>query len=351
MFSKRRVGPWFLFALLLLLGWISFRMLGVLSDAVLLGLFLAYITHPVYSKLAKKLGNKPISAGILLLVITVVILVPLVLIGLQLIDEVQSINEGLQDTSGFLLTATENLEQTFGMDAESSAAFVEDTFASVRNAISNMVRAAPAAAAEASIGLFVLYYVLYYAYIDGPALMLFLRDLLPMSEGHRDLLLHELQLVVRAVMYGTVLTALIQAIVGGIGFILFDVPNVLFWSFIMFVLALLPVVGPPIVWVPWVVYLFASGETYAAIGLLVWSALLVSGMDNIIRPKLIGSVAKIHPVVVLLGVLGGVAFFGFTGFILGPVVLSVFVTILQVYRKEFALRKDQNIDQPAWSNL
>lgn len=348
MLSKRRLSPWFLVALLVLLGAVAFRVVGVFLSYVLFGLFLAYLTHPVYRWLLARLKRPAIAASVLLTVIFVLIIVPLVFLAAELVAEIQSVvaSLGLADPQAILDALSLRINELLGLppaDTTATSGVVNDVFNSVQDALTRWVRALPTHLAESLIGLFLLVYVLYYTYVDGERAMAALRDALPMQPAHRDLLFDEVGHVIRGVMYGTVLMSLLQAALALIGFSVFGVPNALFWSVLVFILALLPIVGAPIIWVPWSLYLIYQGETFRGAGLLIYSAILVNGIEHLIRPKLIGSVANIHPLVVLLGVVGGLAVFGFIGFILGPLVLSVFLTVFNLYRKEFAGKLDEPI--------
>jgi predicted PurR-regulated permease PerM len=347
--SKRRLSPYFLFALLILLAWASFRIVSVFLDYVLVALFLAYLTYPMYRRLLRLVRNGPVASFIMLVTMTAGVIVPIGFLSAQLVEEVRNVTVQLagRDLGADL---TQRIIQTFGLSATSEAGtaeFIDGAIRSITEALKRWVAQLPSALAEAFVGVFILLYVMYYSYTDGPRLLDYIRDALPMQEGHRELLFDEVGKVVRAVMYGSVLTALIQAILGGIGFAIFGIHNVVFWSVIMFILALLPIVGPPLVWGPWGIYLLLQGERFRGIGLLIYSAILVSTIDNVIRPKLIGAHAQVHPVIILLGVLGGIVVFGFVGFILGPLILSIFLTILNVYRKEFATKlEDDMVTRP-----
>lgn len=342
--SKRKLSPWFLFGLLVIIGWVSFRIVSVFIDYTLIALFLAYLTYPAYPWLRRYLRNRQLTAMVLLAVIVIAILVPLGFLVAELAKEMQNIAQSLGDDE--FQNITDDIRQRFNEwlgreGADGGDVVVGQVESEIQAFIARTVTGLFGALAEAFVGIFVLLYVMYYAYVDGPRLIRYTQELLPMQEAHRDLLFHEVGLVVKAVMYGQVLTALIQALIGGVGFWIFGIENVVFWSVVMFILALLPIVGPPLVWGPAAIYLWiVQGDTFSAIGLAIYSAILVSTVDNIIRPKLIGSRAHVHPVVILLGVLGGLAVFGFSGLILGPLVLSIFVTILDVYRKEFATKMD-----------
>ncbi|MGB0653732.1 MAG: AI-2E family transporter [Thermoplasmatota archaeon] len=343
--SKRRLSPYFLFALLLLLAWISFRVIEVFLDYVLVGLFIGYLTFPAYRWLRPRLKRPPLAAFSMVIAVSILVLVPLGFATVGLVNELRNILISLDVDSlrAQLDTFLGDLGERFGRDPqqEGEPGVLDTVIPSISGYISTFVTRLIGVLAEALVGMFVLLYVLYYTYLDGERFVLYLRDLLPLQDAHRDLIFHEITIVTQAVMYGSVLVAFLQAVLGALGFMLFGVPNVIFWGFVMFILALLPVIGPPLIYVPWSVYLIGTGETFRGIGLLVYSVILVSTLDNFIRPALISSRAHIHPVIILLGVLGGLAFFGFSGFILGPLVLSIFVTILGFYRKEFALKTEE----------
>jgi len=118
---------------------------------------------------------------------------------------------------------------------------------------------------------------------------------------------------------------------GGIGFWLFGIPAPVFWGFIMAVLSFLPVVGAPLIWGPAVLFLFITGHTTAGFLLLAWSFAFIWTIDHIVKPKVMSARSGMHPTLALLGVLGGLVAFGFMGFILGPLFLSLFVLLLNVH--------------------
>lgn len=345
--SKSRLSPWFLLALLLVIGWISLQIVGVFINYVLTGLFIAFITHPMYDWLHRQIRYGPVAAMLMVLFVTLVVLVPLAFLLIELVDELRGIIATL-DVGTLEAQFTEvmnRLLEILGMEPSqpgSGPGLLDVIVPSLNAFISRFASNLLGVIAEGLIGTFVMLYVLYYAYTDGHRFVDTIRDILPLQAHQRDLLIEEVGNVIQGVLYGHVLTAVVQAVLGGIGFYIFGVPNVVFWSALMFILSLLPIVGPPVVWLPWGVFLLLSGDTFNGIGLLIYSAIMVSSLDNILRPKLIGDRAHIHPVVVLLGVLGGLAVFGFSGLILGPLVLSIFVTIVGLYRTEFVAKMDDD---------
>jgi predicted PurR-regulated permease PerM len=150
--------------------------------------------------------------------------------------------------------------------------------------------------------------------------------------------MHRIVVSVNSVVGGTLIVALIQGVLAGIGFAIFDVPNPAVWGSFAVIAALIPTVGTALIMFPAALYLITVNQPLAAGGLILWSVLLVGGIDNIVRPKLIERQTNIHPLAVLLSVIGGIAFFGPMGFLTGPIVLSLLIELLNVY-KEMAVEQ------------
>ncbi len=142
--------------------------------------------------------------------------------------------------------------------------------------------------------------------------------------------------MIHAVIHGQFTTALLQGIIGGIALWVFGIPNPIFLGFLMFLLSFLPIVGSALVWIPSALWLLVQNHTYAGIGLLAFGFLILINIDNFVRPKLIHNNTNLHPVFVFLGVLGGLEAFGFSGILLGPIVLLMLTVLVRFYREEHA---------------
>jgi predicted PurR-regulated permease PerM len=137
------------------------------------------------------------------------------------------------------------------------------------------------------------------------------------------------------VVKGSFLTALVQGVIATIGFFIFGVPVPLLWGLFTVLAALVPTIGTALSLVPAVIYLLVTGETGNAIGLAIWGAVAVGLVDNFVGPKIVGSRTQLHPVLVLLSVLGGIQVFGLLGFLIGPIVMAIFVALIDMYRTDF----------------
>jgi predicted PurR-regulated permease PerM len=184
----------------------------------------------------------------------------------------------------------------------------------------------------AVFGFVLMVFMLFFFIRDGAEMVTALRDLIPMSRQQKTKLFDHLAAVTRALVYGTGLTALIQGTLVGISFLIVGLPSALVFGVIAALAALLPFGGTALVWIPATIVLAAQGRWGAAAFMLIWGTLLVSLVDNVVRPMLVSGRAPVSTLTVFIGVLGGIAAFGAIGLFLGPVVLALIIALI-----EFAL--------------
>jgi predicted PurR-regulated permease PerM len=182
--------------------------------------------------------------------------------------------------------------------------------------------------------VFFILVFMYYFYLYGPKLYKYVDVALPFSGQEKRLLKQEIKGNIRALILGQGLVALIQGVLCGIGFFIFGVPNVFLWTFVTVITAFIPFLGTAVTWVPAVIFLFIQGNTFSAIGLALWGLILVSNIDGVLRPLLVNSMSKLNFLTVLVGVIVGVSAFGLIGIVLGPLLISILITLLKIYVKE-----------------
>lgn len=173
----------------------------------------------------------------------------------------------------------------------------------------------------------------FYFFRDGREFLQVLINASPLPNREDTAILNRLARAIRAVATGTVLVALIQGSLVAIGFTIFGVDRAILWGSIAALGALMPGIGTTIVTAPAIVYLFYVGDLFSGFGLLIWSMLIVGLVDNMIGPYLIGRGNNLHPFIVLISVLGGIALFGPIGFIIGPVIVTLFLALLEMYHQ------------------
>jgi predicted PurR-regulated permease PerM len=154
----------------------------------------------------------------------------------------------------------------------------------------------------------------------------------PFSEAQEHLIFDHLERTTRGALQAVIVVPVVQGVLAGIGFMLFGIPSPLVWGTAVILAATVPIAGSPLGWLPAVAYLFSRGETGAALGLSAYCLVVVSGSDNVVKPMLLRGSAQIHPLLGFLSILGGVLAFGIFGFLIGPVVLSLVLSAVRIYR-------------------
>jgi predicted PurR-regulated permease PerM len=194
-------------------------------------------------------------------------------------------------------------------------------------------------ASKIVLAVFIMLLALFYLLRDGRELKRQIIALSPLGDDDDNRIFKKLEQTIYSIFAGSILVGLIQGVLTGIGFAIFGVPNPALWGSIAAVSALIPGIGTSLVMVPGVLYLFFTGSTTPAIGLLIWGVLAVGLIDNFLGPIFINRGVKIHPFLILLSVLGGLIFFGPVGFVLGPIILAFLFALLDIYRASYSGRR------------
>lgn len=176
------------------------------------------------------------------------------------------------------------------------------------------------------------FFFLFYFLRDRDALLAGARTLLPLSSAETDRIVRVVSDTIFATVYGKVLVGIVQGALGGVMFWWLDLPAAWFWAIVMGILSIIPLLGPPLVWVPTALLLLLNGDWGQALLLAIWGAAVVGLADNFLYPIVVGKYLRLHTVPLLVALIGGVVVFGAVGFFLGPVVLAVTLTVLEVWR-------------------
>ncbi len=167
---------------------------------------------------------------------------------------------------------------------------------------------------------------------DGHLIIEYLKDIMPLPQRESEAFFRRAQQVLQAVVYGVIVTALSQGVVGAVGWLIVGLPSPVFFGALMALFAMIPLLGTALVWVPGAIYLFYTSSTMSAVILLAWGVLVVSMVDTLMRPMFISEGAQVHLLIVFVGVIGGVASWGILGLFMGPLVVTLFVFLLDYYR-------------------
>lgn len=185
------------------------------------------------------------------------------------------------------------------------------------------------------VSIFILLLTIFFFFRDGEQLTAFMKKLSPLPSKYENEIENKLRETTYAIVVGNFGTAFLQGLVGAVGMAIAGVENVIFWGTLMAFASLIPYVGSSLIWGPAALALILNGSLFWGIFLIVWGLTLVSVVDNIARPYLIGSRTKMHPLATFLAVLGGIFVFGLKGILFGPLILSVTVTVVHIYQLEY----------------
>lgn len=183
--------------------------------------------------------------------------------------------------------------------------------------------------------LFVTLFTMYYFFKEGPGLIQRMKFLMPLDDAYEDALIQRFASVSKATLKGTLVIAIAQGVLGGITLWLFGISSPLLWGMVMVVLSVIPMVGAWLVLYPLALVQILIGHTWQGVAIFIIGALIIGNIDNLLRPKLVGRDAGMHDLLIFFSTLGGISVFGVMGFILGPVLAALFLTILDIYAIEF----------------
>ena len=334
-----------LLSVMLYLTWLLFRDFVIY---IVTGVFVAVLALPIDKLWEKALPNRS-AAVMTMLTVFVILTAPLVLLGFGMYRDVNAFAGALQDgeldhladralqqpwAQGIMQQLYPN--QTAEEHNATAHQWIADGQARLQDQLeefgADILRAVPAFVAGLAVVLFVVYYLL----TDGHVLYAYILRAAPLPPSQIDVLMRDAQKGLTGVFNGQILMSVLQGFIGGLGFLIVGLPNPVLWGAVMALFALLPVLGTFMVWVPAGLYLMATGEVLAGVFLLAYGVIVILVIvDTFLRPKLLGSSIDLHPLFVLVGVLGGAAVFGFIGLFLGPLIMGVLVSVLKVWEREY----------------
>ena len=192
------------------------------------------------------------------------------------------------------------------------------------------------------IGIVLTFYVLFYFLRDRGAALEWLRFLSPLSKADMSRLFNEVSDTVHATLYGTFVVAIVQGVLGGLMFWWLGLPAPLLWGIVMGLLAVVPVLGAFVIWVPAAIFLLLDGSEGKALLLMLWGAVVVGGIDNLLYPMLVGRRLKMHTVLAFISIVGGLIVFGASGLILGPVIFTVTRLLLEIWSNQHATEQTKD---------
>lgn len=322
--------------------------------AILGGIVFALIFYPVHKWLKHKLKRRALSAFIVTLVAILIVIIPVLLVfqqvtyqskvtyilvkqklvGGELVPETVCLGE-----DSLMCNLNAQFKETMSQPnvvyyRDRALEYIEEKIWEITP---NIIMAIP----RTILNIFIMIFVMFYALKDGAGLFNRFSRMLPLKHSHKKQIVQKVKDVSQAIVYGHVITGLVQGVIGTLGFYAFGVTSPLVLGIIMTLAALIPLVGATFVWAPIALLKMLDGLAsvdhvifWRGLGLFLYGVFIISTIDNIIKPKITGDKAKVSPVIILLGLLGGLTLFGLVGIIVGPLILALTKTFIEIYEKE-----------------
>lgn len=327
----KKLGTLIILFILIIL---SFLVLKPILLSITVGVILAVVFAPVYDWVFKITNSRNFSSTIICLFLALLIILPIWFLTPIIIKQSFEVYLFAQQID-FATPLKAFFPSVFASEQFSEEiasilfSFVTNLANSAVNSFSKFILNFPIFFFQ----LIVVFFTLFFVLRDKEQFSEYVRGISPFSKDVENKLFKSSKNITLSVIYGQVFIGVIQGIIIGIGFFIFNVNNALFLTLIASLAGIFPVIGTAIVWLPVAIYLFIGDNTFASIGIVIFG-IFSSTIDNILRPMIVSRRARMHPLILLVGMIGGLFLFGILGFILGPLILAYIFIILETYRTE-----------------
>jgi len=352
--TRQQIFSWFFFGIFLFLIYLFYQVLKPFVFSLFWAGILTLTLYPLHKRLTRFLKNRlGISSIIMTAGTTLVIILPLVVVITTLAVEMFDIFQGLKDKIELAnlgsiaervkqhipVNLVEEVGKRFGLGDLRLEQVVLNGIGSVSKYVFDQVQQGAKNLTTLIISFVIMIFALFFFFRDGRELYEEIRYLIPMTDEQKDRIFDRFYNILNAVIIGVLATAAVQGLIAGLIFWILGVSFAVLAGVLTFVFCFLPIGGSVFVWLPVGVYLLISGEVFKGVALLILGGLVVSSIDNFLKPWIIGGRVKLPTLFLFLSILGSVKAFGFSGIILGPMLLVVFMSFVEIYKVEYIEQK------------
>lgn len=335
----------FLLILVTIISIVFLWMIRFLLISLLLAALFSSLARPLYLRILSAIpGKEKICSGLTLLFLFLLIVIPLFgfmgIVANEAFHVTENVRPWIQEKLSNKEEFNRNLQRLPG--SEYLASHSEQIISKVGEAVSSLghfiiqrVSSFTTGTIVFFINIAVMFYAMFFFFIDGPTILDKILFYMPLQNRDEQRLLNGFRSMARATLKSLVIIGTIQGTLGGLAFWMVGIPSALFWGTVMAVLSMIPNIGSALVWVPGCLFLLLNGNTTAGLFLFIWGVLVVGTADNFLRPLLVGKDTKVPELLILVSTLGGLTMLGLSGFILGPVLALLFLTIWDIYGATF----------------
>ena len=325
---KSDLNNYIKYGLVLFLTVVSFTIVKPYLTAIALSITLGYMAFPLQKWLKRKIKNETASAIILTVLLFLAIVIPVLLLTNALLNEAADVYrstniDGIKDilSTKFNLQIGETTQGYINSMTKTAAAFILTKVSELIFSIPNLL-----------INFFILFCIIFFILRDGEKMYARILSLIPIEENYKKRFQKKLTNTIESLFYGTIALSIIEALIAMIGFYFLGVHSPILWGSVIGLTAILPGIGATAVWIPMAIISYLNGDVANAICLILFGFIILStAIDTLLRAKILGLRAELHPLIIIIGVLGGLSAFGFIGMLIGPLILSLFELIIEIY--------------------
>lgn len=329
------VARWFFVLVSVGLAYIFWKIVEPFALVLITAAVMAVILTPFERWLRRKVGNAKVSSLITLLLVLLVIVGPLTAAGYIMVNQAVDLAENVdgQWVENFRFEDLPFYQNLPGfLQAQLSSIDIAALFVGLQTWVKDHIGVIFSSSASFVFNAFIFFICFFYFILEREKIVAEALELSPFKDRTDRSILARMSNTVRAVVIGSLIVALVQGVMAAIGMTIFNVPGALIWAGLVVIAAQVPMVGTAAVMIPVILYLFLSGNTGDGIGLTIWSVVVVGTIDNVLAPFVVEGRTRMHALLILLSILGGLQFFGPIGFIVGPTVLAAFLALIELYR-------------------
>lgn len=348
-FSK--IKNYVFIGLLIIITLIFLSMLKVFVYPIFWAAIIAGMFYSVYKAINKKLKVPNLSTAITMILILIIIVVPLFFISMLVVRESIDIYSAINQKSGQFnaeivqaMDWIKNHQITSGLNINEE--FWAQKFSDIATSITSFILNSAKQFTQNSIVFFIMFfitfYTLFYFIRDGEKLLKKLMHLCPLGNEKEKMLYTKFTSTTRATLKGSLIIGIIQGTLGGIMFAIAGIHGAIIWGLLMVLLSSVPAIGSYFIWLPAAIIMIIAGHLWTGIGMILFGALVIGTIDNILRPILVGKDSQMHPLLVMLSTLGGIAVFGISGFVIGPIIASLLIAFWEMYEHYYKKDLDCN---------
>jgi predicted PurR-regulated permease PerM len=348
--TSRRFYSMMLLFIVCLLAYLTFQIFRPFLAPVAWAVVFTIVFYPVFAFTLRYVKWKSLASFITILVMIAVIIGPFSyfmvllfselrhLVGYLESDKISALGKIFQHPT--LSAFTSRIADIFGLTGPEFNKAIMEYMSVMGQEVMSMITHGAGNFVGVTVSFVFMIFSAFFMFRDGSAFLHLSRDFMPFSEEQKVVLANQVRDIIISTIYGGILVAILQGIIGGVAFSLLGIPSPVLWGFAVAIASFIPLVGAFAVWGPAVIYLFVQGAVGEAFAMICIGIFCISMIDYLLRPIIIGSRTKMHVLVILLSVLGGIQLFGLIGLVMGPLVVAVFISVINIFR-EFEADSEQ----------